>query len=213
MLNLRCLLVTTIAFSMLTMGIPTLTLAQAGPSPDVQGAPISDLDRLTRERDTNKRFFSKTMATLHLTYQSSGDLKSSLLKKEGHSVFMTVEVDGDLIKGIAKNKKPKVQEAVRAGPIEVKGRWARPGTRLQTKCAGELTVGFQQIVFLPYGGTDGFSCHVETRILPDAVYDAWKDGFDLEQTGAYGACATQHPRGSTEFWTCIDQAGMPFPQA
>ena len=67
--------------------------------------------------------------------------------------------------------------------------------------------------YLPFGGIDMFSCHVEIRDLPEEVYTEWKAGFDADQTGAYGTCASQHPRGSAEFWTCIDSAGISFPAA
>ncbi len=202
-----------ILFCALSALVPAVTLAQASPEPASAGPPISSIDRLTRDRDTKKQFFSNTMVTLNLTYKSSGDLRSSLIKTEAHNLFMTVEVNGQQIKGIAKSKKPKVQEAVKAGPMNVKGRWARPGTRLETKCSGELTVGFQQIAFLPYGGKDGFSCYVEKRTLAEEVYEEWKAAFDPEQKGAHGNCATQHARGSTEFWSCIEGAGIPFPEA
>ncbi len=204
--NLRALLLFT-----LSALIPAIALAQASPSPEPAVAGISSLDRLTRDRDTKEQFFTKTMATLNLTYNGSGDLTSSLIKTELHSLFMTVEINGELIKRVAKSNKPKVQEAVKAGPLSVKGRWARPGTRRQTKCMGELSVGFQQVVFLPYGGKDGFSCHIETRNLEQEVYDRWTTTFDLEQKAAYGACTTQQTRGTTEFWSCIDNAGIPFP--
>ncbi len=208
MSNHRSLLLCTLLALM-----PAVAFGQAARGELATGARISDLDRMTRDRDANERFFSKTMATLNLTYQSSGDLRSSLIKTELHSLFMTVEVNGELVKGIAKSKKPKVQEAIKAGPLNVKGRWARPGTRRETECMGELTVGFQQIAFLPYGGDDGFSCHVEVRILPKEVYEEWRATFDSEQVGAYVNCVTEHTRGSTEFWNCIDSAGIPFPRA
>ena len=208
MLNMRTLLTLSL-FALL----PAVALAQASPAPLPPGAPISDIDRMMRDKDTNERFHSKTMVTLNLTYTSAGDLKSSLIKTEAHSLFMTVEVNGKQVKRIASSKKPKVQEAVEAGPIHVTGRWARPGIRRETKCKGELTVGFQQIVFLPYGGVDGFSCHVEMRNLPEEVYEGWKAGFDADQTSAYGNCASRFPRGSAEFWSCIDGAGIPFPTA
>ncbi len=194
--------------------VPAVALAQASPAPlNPLGGPISDMDRMMREKETNERFFNKAMVTLNLSYNSAGDLRSSLIKHEGHSVFVTLQINDKLIKGIAKSKKPKVQEAVAPGPINATGRWARPGTRRNTKCTGELTVGFHHVVFLPYGDIDGFSCHVEMRNLPEEVYTEWKAGFDADQTGAYGQCASQHPRGSAEFWTCIDGAGIPFPAA
>ncbi len=198
--------------SLLTL-IPVVALAQASPGPLPTSAPISDMDRLMREKDTNERFFNKPMVTLNLTYNGAGDLKSSLIKHEGHSVFMTVQVNGQKIKGIAKSEKPKVQEAVKAGPLNVTGRWARPGTRRETRCTGELTVGFHKIIFLPFGGIDSFSCYVEMRNLPEETYTEWQAGFDADQTGAYGECASKHPRGSGEFWSCIDGAGIPFPAA
>lgn len=194
--------------------VPAVALAQASPPPlPPIGDPISDIDRMTRERDANKRFFTKTMATLHLTYNGSGDLRTQLIKTELQSLFMTVQVDGKQIKGIAKNEKPKVQEAVDAGPLRVKGRWSRPGTRRETECRGELVVGFQQVVFLPYGGEHGFSCAIEMRNLPEEVYEEWKAGLDADQSAAYYDCTTRHARGSADFWGCVDAAGVPFPQA
>ncbi len=198
--------------SLLTL-MPAAALAQASQSPLATDGPISDMDRMMREKDTDERFFNRAMVTLNMSYNGSGDLRSSLIKHEGHSVFMTVQVNGKQVKGIAKSKKPKIQEAVAAGPIHVTGRWARPGTQRRTKCDGDLTVGFHNIVFVPFGGIDDFSCFVTIRILPDEVYDEWKADFDTDQTNAYGECASQHPRGGTEFWTCIDGAGIPLPAA
>ena len=204
----------TVLICLLSALVPAVALAQASPPPLAPlGPATSDIDRLTRERDTNKKFFNKTMATLNLTYSSSGDLTSSLIKTELHSLFMTVEVNGKQLKGLAKNEKPKVQEAVEAGKLNVKGRWSRPGIRRVTECEGELAVGFQQIVFLPYGDVHGFSCHVEPRNLPEEVYEEWQAGLDAEQAGAFQDCASQSPRGTAEFWSCIDGAGVPFPQA
>ena len=206
MSNLRNLLLCT-----LLLLFPTIALAQASQSPLSTDAPISDMDRMMREKDTAERFFNKALVTLNLSYNGAGDLRSSLIKHEGNSVFVTVEVNGKLVKGIAKSKKPKVQEAVEAGPIHVTGRWARPGTRLGTKCKGELTVGFHEIFFLPFGGIDDFTCHVRMRLLSEEVYNEWQTSFDADQTTAYGECVGQHPRGGSEFWTCIDKAGIPFP--
>ncbi len=211
MSNMRVL-----SMALLITWIPAAAALAQAPSPGPLGGvgrPISDLNKMIRERDTAERFHSDTMVTLNLTYNSSGDLKSSLIKHEGHSVFMTLEVNGDQIKRIAKTEKPKVQEAVEPGPMDVTGRWARPGTRLRTRCTGELTVGFQQIVFLPYGGVDGFSCHIEMRNLPDEVYEEWKAGLDADQTEATSVCGSQHPRGSADYWKCIDGSGVPFPAA
>lgn len=199
-------------WSLLTL-IPAVAFAQASPEPlGSLGAPASDLSRMTRDKETGEKFFNKTMATLNLVYQSSGDLRSSLVKTELNSLFMTIEVNGAKVKNVAKTEKPKVQEAVQAGTMEVKGRWARPGTRLQTKCSGELAVGLHKIVFLPYGGTDRFSCHVEVRHLSEEAYAGWQASLDTDQAGASGNCDTQHTRGSAEFWSCIDSADVPFPQ-
>ena len=205
----------TLSMSFLLALLPAIALAQASPSPPTGtlGGPISDMSRMTRQRDTNEQYHSNTMATLNLTFNSSGDLKSSLIKNEGHSLFTTVEINGALIKRIAKSEKPKVQEAVKPGPIDVKVRWARPGKRTNARCTGELVVGFQQIVVLPYGGVDGLSCHVEMRSLPQEVYDQWKAGLDADQAEARDVCGSQHSRGSADFWLCIDSAGVPFPAA
>lgn len=193
--------------------IPAVALAQASPAPlNPLGGPISDIDRMMREKDTNERFHNQALLTLNLSYNSAGDLRSTLTKSGLHSVFMTLEVDETLIKKIAKSKKPKVQEAVKPGQINVKGRWARPGTQLKTKCIGELTVGFHQVVFLPYGG-EGFTCVVEPRNLPKEVWTEWQAGFTDAQKGSYNQCVSKNPNGGGGFWTCIEGAGIALPVA
>ena len=207
MSNLRALWLCT-----LSMLVPAIAFSQASPPPlGSVGKPASELRRLNRDLAASES--ARTIATLNLTYRSSGDLTSSLVRAEMQSLFVTVEIDGEKIKGVAKNKKPKVREAVQAGPMSVIGRWAKPGKRHETSCRGELVVGLQQVVFLPYGGTDGLSCRVQMRELSDEVYAEWKASFDPDQAAAYSRCASRHAPGSAEFWSCIDSAGVPFPKA
>ena len=202
-------------FAMALAALPDAVLAQAPsgrPPLAPLGRPISDLDLENRLRDAHKRN-QDGVATLELSYQSSGDLWSSMKKTNPQGLFVTVEVNGSHIKNIAKGKKPKIQEAVPAGVLDVKARLSRPGKRLETKCYTELTVGYHQVIFLPYGGETGyFSCHVLPRLLPDELVAEWKQGFDADQAQAFAACASTHARGGTGYWTCIESAGIPFPQ-
>ena len=195
----------------LSILLPAVAAAQASPPPlQSVGKPPSELRRLNR--DLANQESARRVATLNLTYRGSGDLTSSLVRAEMQSLFVTVEINGEKVKGIAKNKKPKVREAVQAGPVSVIGRWAKPGKRHETRCQGELVVGLQQVVFLPYGGPDGFSCRVEMRELSDEDYTEWKVSLDPDQAAAYSRCASQCAPGSAEFWSCIDGAGVPFPK-
>ena len=198
-------------FCILSMLIPAVASAQASPPPlQSIGKPPSELRRLNRDLENQQS--ARMVATLNLTYRSSGDLTSSLVRAEMQSIFVTVEINGEKLKGIAKNKKPKVREAVQAGPMSVIGRWAKPGKRHETSCHGELVVGLQQVLFLPWGGADGLSCRVEMRELADEVYTEWKASLDPDQAAAYSRCASQYAPGSAEFWSCIDGAGVPFPK-
>ncbi len=89
----------------------------------------------------------------------------------------------------------------------------RPGKRIEQRCYGELAVGFQQVVFLPYGGKEGyFSCVIAPRILPDDVFEPWENGIAAEKKQAYNECASVQYRGSADFWHCIDIAGIPLPE-
>ncbi len=184
-----------------------------GPEPlGPLGRPISDLDLENRLRDAHKRN-NASIGTLELSYRGSGDLWSSMKKASPQGLFVTVEVDGDQVKKIAKSEKPKVQEAVPTGVFDVKARLSRPGRRLVTECHTELDVGYFQVIFLPYGGRQGyFSCEILPRLLPDETIAEWRQGFDAGQTRAFSECASAQPRGSTGYWTCIEGAGIPLPQ-
>ncbi len=193
--------------------LPAAARAQASRPPlPPAGPPISDLDMANRLRDAGLKN-TDYIATLELSLRSSGDLWSVMHKTNPQGLFVTVEVDGQLIKDISKNKKPKVAEAVGPGALNVKARYTRPGKRIEERCYGELTLGFQQVVFLPYGGIEGyFSCEVIPRLLPDDLFEAWKSGIAEEKTQAYYDCASTNPRGSAGFWYCIDVAGIPLPE-
>ncbi len=208
---------TSFSLLMLLAVLPVVTSAQParpgrpGALPAL-GPATSDLDRANRLRDTDSRDNS-AIATMELTYWTSGDLKSVFVKHNPQNLFVTLEVDGAQLKELAKNKKPKVQEAVAPGALIAKGRWSRPGKRWETYCGGNLRVGFQQVVFLPYGGEDGyFGCEIMPRLLPDKVFNSWKDSLAGEQLTGYNDCAGVHPRGSSEFWSCIENSEIPFPE-
>ena len=193
--------------------LPAAAWSQAsrGPLPSL-GPPTSDLDRANRLKDTDLRDI-EALATLEILYRSSGDLMTRMVKKNPQNLFVTVELDGAQLKNISRNKKPKVQEAVSSGLLSAKGRWSRPGKRLEATCEKQLEVGFQQIVFLPYGGEKGFfSCEVLPRLLADERFDAWKGALVDDQAQAYHQCAGVHPRGSGNFWSCIETAGITFPE-
>ncbi len=194
--------------------VPGTLLAQAsrpGPLGPV-GAALSDMGLEKRLNEAHKRN-TDSIGTLELSYRGSGDLWSSMKKTNPQGLFVTIEVNGDQVKKIAKSQKPKVQEAVPLGVFDVKARLSRPGKRLVTECYTELKVGYFQVIFLPYGGRDAyFSCEVLPRLLPDEVVAEWRKGFDADQTQAFSECATTNPRGSTGYWTCIEGAGITLPQ-
>lgn len=192
--------------------LPATARSQSSKPPlPALGPRISDLGLETRLNEAAERN-SEAIATLEFSYLSSGDLRTVMKKTNPQGLFVTVEVNGSQVKNIARNKKLKVAEAVEAGRLRVKARWSRPGKRLETECQGETAVGFQQVIFLPYGGDEGyFSCQVLPRLLPDEVVAEWKDGFEQAETEAFRSCAETLPRGSTSYWTCIESAGIPFP--
>ena len=133
-------------------------------------------------------------------------------KTNPQGLFFTLEVNGSQVKNVARGKKLKVAEAVEPGELRVLAKLSRPGKRLTTDCYAEMAVGFQQVIFLPYGGEEGyFSCHILPRLLPDEVVAEWKDGFEQQEKAAFRECAETLPRGSTAYWTCIESAGIPFP--
>ncbi len=205
---------TLIPLALLMLLVPGTLWAQASrPDPlGPVGAPISDIDLENRLREAHRRN-ADGIGTLELSYRGSGDLWSSMKKTNPQGLFVTIEVNGDQIKKIAKNQKPKVQEAVPTGVFDVTARLSRPGKRLVTECYTELKVGFFQVIFLPYGGREGyFSCQVLPRLLPDEMVAEWRDGFDDDQTAAFSECATAHHRGSTGYWSCIEGAGIALPQ-
>ncbi|MEM7585661.1 MAG: hypothetical protein AAF560_19890 [Acidobacteriota bacterium] len=208
---------TTSFLLLLLLVVPSAAWAQPG-RPGSPGAlgPLgpatSDLDRANRLRDTSLRDTS-VLATMELSYRASGDLKTALIKHNPQNLFVTLEVDGEQLKKLAKNKKPKLQEAVPPGVLMAKGRWSRPGKRYETHCGGNLNVGFQKVIFFPYGGEEGFfGCEILPRLLPDKVFNGWKDNLEGEQLKGYNDCAGVHPRGSSEFWSCIENSEIPFPQ-
>lgn len=209
----KSLLPVAVAIAAVSLSLPDVARSQASPDPlGPSGPPISDLDLANRLKDTDARD-TEAIATLELTYWTSGDLKSVMVKKNPQNLFVTLELDGEQLKDVARNKKPKLRENTQAGNLFAKGRWSRPGKRLEADCQGQLRVGFQQIIFFPYGGETGhFGCEVLTRLLPDEEFTAWKEGLPADQSEAYYQCAGVHPRGSGEFWTCIDESGIPFPR-
>lgn len=192
--------------------LPSSAPAQEGAPPlGPAGPQISLIDLANRLYEVGLRN-TEYLATLELSLRSSGDLWSVFHKSSPQGLFVTVEVEDKLIKDIAKNDKVKVAEVVGPGALEVKGRFVRPGKRVEYRCFGELTVGFQQVVFLPYGGNDGnFSCVVAPRLLPDEHYDAWVQGLPAESAQAFSDCSAVNARGSSGFWSCIDGAGIPLP--
>ncbi len=212
--QMKNFLVSGLVFVALTLATAEPTQSQDSRSPlGSLGPPISDLDMTNRMKDTELRD-TEALATLELTYWNTGDLKSILVKKNPQNLFVTLELDGAQLKDIARNKKPKVKEAVKPGRLTAKGRWSRPGKRLETICEGQLQIGFQQVIFFPYGGEDGyFGCHVLPMLLPDEEFTAWKEALPSQQSEAYYQCAGVHPRGSGDFWNCIEESDIPLPRS
>ena len=192
--------------------LPATAWSQASRPPlGPVGPPISDLDLANRLKQAGLQN-TEYIATLELSLKTSGDLWSVMEKNYPQGLFVTVEVNENLVKNVAKGKKPKVAEAIGSGPLNIKARFTRPGKRLEERCYGELSVGFQQVVFLPYGGDEGyFSCEIVPRLLPDDVFAEWKKNIAKDKTEAYFGCAGTHPRGSADFWRCIDDAGIALP--
>ena len=180
--------------------------------PGIGPGPISDIDRLSRQRDALLRR-TDTMARLLLSYRGSGELTSSLEKTNPQGLFVRAAVNGTPIKKLAKSGKPKVVTGIEPGLLEVEATWSRPGTRFKTKCEASLQVGFHQAVILPYGGTDNFSCQVSPRLLSEEVLEAWKSDLKGDEVSLLANCSGSEAMGSPEFWDCVDRAGLPFPPA
>jgi hypothetical protein len=166
---------------------------------------------MNRERDALSRR-TDALATLLLSYRSSGELTSSLEKTSPQSLVVRVTVGGTQVKSLAKGSKPKVAKGVEPGPIKLEATWSRPGTRLKTTCEAELQVGFQEVLIVPYGGSDGFSCEVMPRLLPDDLFEEWKNTLEIYQARAAAECSQSDEAEGVGFWTCIEQAGIPLPQ-
>ena len=96
--------------------------------------------------------------------------------------------------------------------MEVLARWNRPGTKLQAECLAQLKVGVQEILFLPYGGAEGFSCEVVPRLLAPEEVETWTQRLEEDQIVAFEECEAAHQTGGDAFWACVDGAGLPFPQ-
>ena len=180
------------------------------PDPGIGPPPISDIDRLNRQYETLKGR-TDTMATLLLSYKSTGELTSSLEKSNPQGLFVRAAVNGTPIKKLAKSGKPTIAEGIEPGPMEVEATWSRPGTRLKTKCEGLLQVGFQQAVIVPYGGTDNFSCEIMPRLLPDETFKGWKSTLQADEARLLADCSSSEAMGSPGFWDCVDRAGLPLP--
>ncbi len=198
-------------FLFLMMPLSALSQPAARPGPLANGARISDIDRITRQRDAIKDA-SGAMARLELAYTGSGDLKSTFIKTSMQSLRITLEVNGKQIKKLALSKKTKLEEAVDPGPMHVKAIWSRPGTRAEATCEADLGIGFKQVLFWPYGGTDGFHCEIIDHYFPDEIFQSWKGALTQEQIPGFNHCATTTHRESSAFWQCIDAAEIPFPQ-
>jgi hypothetical protein len=133
-------------------------------------------------------------------------------KTNPQGLFFTLEVDGTQVKNVARGKKLKVEEAVEHGELRVLAKLSRPGRRLTAVCKADMAVGFRQVIFLPYGGDEGyFSCHILPRLLPDELVAEWKEGFEQKEKEAFRDCAETLPRGSSSYWACIESAGIPLP--
>lgn len=185
-------------------------LALSAGAAHAQPPAASTIDRISRERDAlNRR--TDVMARLRLTYRSSGELTSTFEKMNPQSLYLRAEVDGAPLKKIAKGKKPKVAEGVQQGVLWVEATWTRPGTRFRAECQTDLQVGFQEVLILPYGGTDNFKCEIVTRLVPEQVFEEWSRGLGAEEAIALADCSGRHVSGSAGFWACVDGAGLSFP--
>ena len=182
------------------------------PSTGIGPGPISDIDRLTRQREALQAR-TDTIATLLLSYKSSGELTSSLEKTNPQGLVVRALVGGTQIKKLAKGDKPKVATGIEPGLVEVEATWMRPGTRLKTKCETTLDVGFYQAWILPYGGNENFSCEIAPRSVPAETIETWVKSLDPGQISAVSECAGSDAVADNRFWACIDRAGLPLPSA
>jgi hypothetical protein len=203
-------LAATLLFAGLAL-IPVATYSQdrRGPLPAL-GPRTSDLNMTVRLNEAAERN-KDSIGTLLFSYLSSGDLRTIMQKTSPQGLFFALEVNGKQVKKVARGKKLKVEEAVEAGELRVLAKLSRPGKRLSAECSADMAVGFQQVIFLPYGGDEGFSCYVLPRLLPDELVAEWKDGFEQKEKEAFRDCAETLPRGSSSYWACIESAGIPFP--
>lgn len=175
------------------------------------GDPASRIDRMTRQREALKRR-TDALATLLLSYESSGKLTSSLEKTNPQSLILRATVDGALVKGLARGRKPKVAEGIEQGRLRVEATWTRPGTRLRARCEAELQVGFQEVHVYPSGGTENFSCRIFPRFLPDEIFEEWNKALEADETLVVAACAESEEMGSAGFWMCVDRSGLSLPE-
>ena len=179
-------------------------LAQSGPPQP------SSIGRINREVDALERR-TAALATLLLSYTSGGELTSSLRKANPQGLFVRAKINGTPIKGLAKGKKRKVAVGIEPGVILMEVSWSRPGTRLKTECQADLQVGFQEVLILPYGGNENFSCEILPRVPAEEILEEWKKGLDADEADVLAGCLESHETLSTGFWSCIDSAGLSFP--
>jgi hypothetical protein len=191
---------------------PTAAYSQASKPPLAPLGPrTSDLNMTTRLNEAAERN-RDSIGTLLFSYLGSGDFRTVMKKTNPQGLFFTLEVDGTQVKNVARGKKLKVEEAVEHGELRVLAKLSRPGRRLTAVCKVDMAVGFRQVIFLPYGGDEGyFSCHILPRLLPDELVAEWKEGFEQKEKEAFRDCAETLPRGSSSYWACIESAGIPLP--
>ena len=153
---------------------PIAAYSQASKPPLAPLGPrTSDLNMTTRLNEAAERN-RDSIGTLLFSYLGSGDFRTVMKKTNPQGLFFTLEVDGTQVKNVARGKKLKVEEAVEHGELRVLAKLSRPGRRLSAVCKADMAVGFRQVIFLPYGGEEGyFSCHIleatHGRVFPSLI--------------------------------------------
>lgn len=204
----------------LLLGIVPASWGQSGRPgpPSVTNTGTTQLGILGRLRDA-ARTRDQSFAILTVTYRD-GTLSTTLEKKNPSALFVRAKLDGKPIK-LARGSKPAHLENVASGG-ELLVDIERPvfSTRQRGECVGYLSEGTQEVLIYP-GGEDGVACtfypvaeaggSVEVKAGSEEMISEWEKGLSFEQFELVGECLNEHERGSVEFWTCVEEAGVPTP--
>lgn len=176
------------------------------------------LGLLSRLKDA-ARLREESIASLKITYRE-GTLSTSMEKYVPNALFVRAKLDDKPIK-LARGAKTKHVEGVLPGTLVIDIEQPVHSTRKRGECIGYLAEGVQEVLIYP-GGEEGVTCQfydvevdgakaVEVKEGAEEMISEWEGNLTFEQFELVGTCLNDHERGSVEFWTCVEEAGVPTP--